>query len=121
MLLPFRNEGRKAAIIFVHGFAGDAAASWTQFAQLLTSDPRAADWDCFSFGYKSIGTSVRAVAAELRATIGSSKLARYQQIAFIAHSTGGLILQSALLDYDDLARRVTSVFLFALPTHGLAV
>ena len=118
MLLTFRNNRSKAAVVFVHGFNGDAAMSWHEFQLLLTSDPRAEGWDCFSFGYKSIRRPIQAVAADLYATVASAAFSRYEQIAFVVHSTGGLIVQVALLDHEDIAARVAFIFFFALPSHG---
>lgn len=118
MLLTFRDEGSKAAMVFVHGFAGNPYKSWDQFANFFTSDHRAGEWDCFSFGYSSVRTSFRSATADLYATLSSSPLAAYERIALVTHSTGGLIVQSALLDYEDLVTRVAAVFFFALPSNG---
>ena len=90
MLLTFRNERLKAAVVFIHGFGGDAAHSWLKFQQLLIADPRAKEWDCFSFGYQSFRTQLHVVAYDFYRSLTSPPLAHYERIAIVAHSTGCL-------------------------------
>src|SRR5258708_1396894 len=119
MLLSFRNERQKAAVVFIHGFLGDPARSWGEFPQLLITDPRAKEWDCFSFGYKSFRKQIHVVADDFYRSLTSPPLAQYERLALVAHSTGGLATQIALLEHDDLAKRVAYVFFFALPSRGM--
>ena len=119
MLLTFRNEGLKAAVVFIHGFGGNAAQSWGQFPQLFMTDPRVEEWDCFSFGYQSFRTPLRSIGQDFYRTLTSSPLARYERIAIVTHSTGGLVAQLALLDYVELTKRVSNIFFFALPSRGM--
>jgi pimeloyl-ACP methyl ester carboxylesterase len=119
MLLTFRNERLKAAVVFIHGFGGHAANSWAQFQRFLITDPRAKEWDCFSFGYQSLRRQLHVVAHDFYLSLKSPPLVHYERIAIVAHSTGGLVAQIALLDHDDLAKRIAYVFFFALPSRGM--
>ena len=47
-------EGK--AIIFVHGFQGEALDTWTDFPTLLTSDARLAGVDLLFYGYDGLYT-----------------------------------------------------------------
>ncbi len=62
---------------------------------------------------------MRAVAQDFYQTLMSPALAQYERIAIVAHSTGGLAVQAALIDHDDLAKRIACVFFFALPSRGV--
>ena len=44
---------------------------------------------------------------------------KYDRIALVAHSMGGLVVQQAIADHDDLRDRVSHVVLFGTPSNGL--
>ncbi|PYY12864.1 MAG: hypothetical protein DMG60_23075, partial [Acidobacteria bacterium] len=46
-------------------------------------------------------------------------LLRYQSLALVAHSMGGLIVQQVLVENPELAKRVRHVILFGTPSAGL--
>jgi hypothetical protein len=53
---PFRGapgEKNRAAIVFVHGFSGDRAATWGEIPSLLAANTRLNGWDMFGFGFPS--------------------------------------------------------------------
>lgn len=39
-----------AAIVFVHGFGGDAKETWQDFPGFLANEPKLAGWDIFRPG-----------------------------------------------------------------------
>ncbi len=47
------------------------------------------------------------------------QLGAYKSLVIISHSMGGLVTQRALVDHEDLAVRVSHVFLFGTPSGGL--
>jgi len=50
----------------------------------------------------------------------STILNSYNQIAFVGHSMGGLVIQRALLDMDDIDRnRIDYLLLYGTPSNGL--
>ena len=49
------------AILFIHGYTGDALKTWTDFPALLPQNPKFAGHDLFFYGYDG-----------LRAPVGSS-------------------------------------------------
>jgi pimeloyl-ACP methyl ester carboxylesterase len=44
---------------------------------------------------------------------------KYRRLAFVAHSMGGLVVQRALVSYQDLRNRTSHVILFGTPSGGL--
>jgi predicted negative regulator of RcsB-dependent stress response len=130
LLTWIRDKGQNAAIVFIHGAEGDPFRTWGEFPTALDSDKRLLGWDIFSIGYNmplaldlvglwTGGASIDQLAKLLDATCSTGPLDRYKAIAFLAHSTGGLVLQRALLDSQALVRRTSHVFLFGTPSAGL--
>lgn len=122
-----RAEAR-AAIIFIHGFYWDLERTWGVFPRYLVEDSRLDAWDVFSIGYDTsllpdIGLWSASPPldrlAQLLRTNASERYGRYQTLAFVAHSMGGLVLQRALVDDRAFARRVSHVAMFGAPSNGL--
>lgn len=120
----------KVAVVFLHGFSGDIEQTWGQFPRLLIENQAIKDWDLFSVGYTtSLTFDVRGIwSAEADLSILSSLLCtilshapldRYQSLAIIAHSMGGLVAQRALVDDLNLAQRIGHLVLFGTPSNGL--
>lgn len=128
-LVTHRSNVRRAAIVFVHGFHGDALATWTSFVQLLLADSRLDGWDVYSAGYPStlsidlpIWTSdpeLRLAATGLSSKARLAPLERYEALALVAHSMGGLLVQRAILDDPALRQRLSHVLLYGTPSNGL--
>ena len=122
--------GGRTAIVFLHGFQGDAAATWGNFPAYLGQKKELGGWDVYTMGYDtalypdllrgiwSADAGLETLAGLLHTTLTAGKLAAYEAVALIAHSMGGLIAQRALLD-DDVQRRVSHLFLFGTPSAGL--
>jgi pimeloyl-ACP methyl ester carboxylesterase len=130
-LIEHRNQRKKAAVVFVHGFTGKPENTWEGFASLLAAEKGVDGWDLFSAGYStnlridltgiwSADPDLNIVTTLLRTTTSLPPLDRYGALAVIAHSMGGLPVQRALLDYADLRARVQNVILFGTPSDGLA-
>ena len=127
-----KNESPKAetAVVFIHGFGGDARATWQDFPGFLASDPRLAGWDIFTLGYDtglrvdilklwSADPDLNKVALKVETDAKTGALSSYKSLCLIAHSMGGLALQRALLDDKSLRGRASHVFLFGTPSGGL--
>jgi len=129
-LMVHRDQGSKAAVVLIHGFGGDAAATWGRFPELLAADPRLRNWDLFSVGYAtslafdlagiwSADPSLVTLGGLLDSVADVPPFDRYESLAFLAHSMGGLLLQQALVSSDRLASRTGHVLLFGTPSAGL--
>src|SRR3954447_2484409 len=58
LLITHRSHGTRVAIVFLHGFGGDPAATWGKFPAFIAGEPGLADWDIFSIGYDTRFTPV---------------------------------------------------------------
>lgn len=124
---PTSSAKNETAIVFVHGFTGDVAKTWRRIPEFLQADRRLNEWDLLGVGYQSnrrfdltglwsSDARLEEIAIMLRSR---PELSRYKRLAFIAHSMGGLVVQQALILYDDLRNRTSHVVLFGTPSAGL--
>jgi pimeloyl-ACP methyl ester carboxylesterase len=129
-LIQHRATKARAAVVFVHGFSGNAGATWGRFPELLMSDKALAGWDVFSIGYAtSLSFDIAGVWSADPAIITLGGLVEtiadvppidaYESIAFLAHSMGGLLVQRAVLANATLRKRVSHLLLFGTPSNGL--
>lgn len=129
--IKYRGNNNDAAIVFIHGFGGNAEKTWGQFPSLLCSDPRLQKWDIYSIGYPSslridvpnlwsADPVLKILATELRTSLSLPPFAGYKAIAIAAHSMGGLVAQRAILDEQKLMNRISHAFFFGTPSNGLS-
>lgn len=105
------------AILFIHGFSGDAIKTWSDFHQILPESPKCAGRDLFFYGYDGLRAEMNASAAIFRAfldrlfTKTNQFLAAnlpasaqrpvgfaYEELTIVAHSLGAVVARRALLD-----------------------
>jgi pimeloyl-ACP methyl ester carboxylesterase len=126
----YRQQGTRSAIVLVHGFSGDVLTVWKQYADGLCNESRLANWDILGAGYSTslridipgvweADPGLQMLADGLRTTLSLPPFDQYQVIAIVAHSMGGLVVQRALVDDDQLAARSSHVFMFGVPSAGL--
>ena len=124
------NPGNKACVIFIHGFSGGPTDTWADFPKLLAEDSTMDGWDILSWGYKSglapdlTGVwkgdpSIQTIADSLRSYARTNLATKYGGLIIISHSMGGLAVQRALLDDQELRQKVDKVILFGTPSFGL--
>ena len=128
-LFHFRVNGNKRAILFIHGFGGKAHKTWGNFPSLLAKSKALQSSDIYLLGYASNLTLDLAgiwiadppidILANRLITVIQTQLKEYNEIAIIAHSMGGLIVQKALLDDNELDNKISHVILFGTPSNGL--
>lgn len=114
------------AIVFVHGFTGNSSETWSNgnayWPNLLTTDPVFNGQDIFAFEYPSrkfsVSFTIDEAASDLCTTIESLKLDQYRQLTFVAHSLGGLVVRSCLLNHRKLAGRIRFLYFYATPSKG---
>lgn len=125
-----RSRGAPAAMVFVHGVSGDAVQTWGRFLPLVDAEPQLREWDIYSVGYDTrlapdirgvwaADPSIAVLATFLWTRLSQAPLKDYGALVIVAHSMGGLVVQRALLDRQDLCDRVTHIFLFGTPSAGL--
>jgi len=126
-----KREEAKCAILFVHGFVGEGAASFGDLPEYLMQDEQFDDWDMFPFGFSEyiapyLGKGIWASeddiirVADYLKTCLKFKFRQYKSVAILAHGTGGLVVQQALMELDEKRLQdITHVLLFGTPSGGL--
>jgi pimeloyl-ACP methyl ester carboxylesterase len=128
------TETKDKLIVFVHGFNSDSRTAWTNttnsayWPKLMADDH---DFDRFAIATAGFYSPLlrHAGSIEQAATTVGERLRRehvydrFQQIVFIAHSTGGLVVRRALSELytpkdEALLKRVSAALFFATPTSG---
>lgn len=128
-LVSNRSAGNRAVMIFVHGFHGNAVTTWKSFVSQLLSDCRLNDWDIYSIGYATnlsidfpiwvSDPEIKVCAAGLVTKLRHAPLDQYKAVTLVAHSMGGLVVQKAILDSEELRKRITHVVLYGTPSAGV--
>ena len=124
-----RDAGGARAVVLIHGFHDEPHHTFGMLPAFLAGDPALQDWDLHCFGYPTtLAPDVTGVWAAdpdlttlsgyLASAVTRTRYARYRELALLAHSMGGLIVQRALLD-GGFAERVPKVLLFGTPSNGL--
>jgi pimeloyl-ACP methyl ester carboxylesterase len=130
VLRTIRATGSKVAFLFIHGYSGNLDATWGNFPSLLQVEQRLNGWDIFSLGYStslypnlrylwSSKPSIATLADLFRAHLSYGALRTYRQVAVLAHSMGGLLVQRGILDEADVLNRISHLYLFGTPSNGL--
>lgn len=118
-------------LLFIHGFSGEAADTFGIIPELLMKDERMDGWDMKPLGYsqhvhpefgKDIwgGTKDIDEIAKYLAKSFKYKFDKYDRLAIVAHSLGGLIAQKAILSLDEnLRNKVSHLILLGSPNNGI--
>lgn len=105
------------AVVFVHGFGGEAQGTWDQFPALLPLQPQCDGRDLFFYGYDSLVQQATVSAAEfltflqelgtrpyagvIQPSLTDSRRAdpqfQYQHITIVGHSLGAVVAREALV------------------------
>lgn len=113
----FADQAIRKAILFIHGFSGDAIKTWSDFHELLPGCPKCTGRDLFFYGYDGLRAEMNASASLFRAfldrLLGATKMFLaenlppsiqrvnefgYDELVIVAHSLGAVISRRALLD-----------------------
>ncbi len=125
------TENANNAIIFVHGFSGEAHETFGNMPELFMEEKQLNGWDMFPFGFNAnvspeMGKEVWATVNDINrisdnlASAINYKFKKYHRIAIIAYSLGGLVAQRAILNLDKPNRdRISHLLLFATPNNGV--
>ena len=122
------SPSAETAVIFVHGFAGDAAKTWLEFQSLIDVYASEYDWwrnyDAFFYQYSSISkplavnadeflTFSSKIFPELHAAIlhgirEESSSLPYKNVILVGHSEGAVVIRRALAEAYKMMREVVS-------------
>lgn len=127
--IPYRAADNKNLICFIHGFSGDPRKTFDPMPELITKDEQLAGWDILSLGYStallpdigkgiwSADPDISEIAHYLNTNL-DLLFQHYHRVALIGHSMGGLVIQRAMLDRNDLAK-ISHVLFYGTPSGGL--
>ena len=125
------QEDAQGAVLFVHGFSGEASDSFGKIPHLLMEEKELDGWDMFPVGFSSFvkpeqGKEIWASVADIEriadylATSLRYRYAKYNQIALLGYSLGGLVVQQAITQLGKSEiRRISHVMLLASPNAGI--
>jgi len=116
-------------IVFVHGVIGDPRATWTNdstkefFPDLVVKNRAFDDADVYVFGFPSrlrgSTMNIDQLSELLHQRLELTGITKnYEDIIFVAHSMGGLIVREFLMKDQDVAKKVPMIYFFATPFTG---
>ena len=124
-----RKSDFKAAIVFVHGFTGSGATTWTELLPRIEAQADLKGWDVCTISYAtSLNLDISGLwAADAESEDAGSApgdgspaaLASYDTLVLIAHSMGGLVRAASSPRLSGACRRTRSVILLGTPSNGL--
>ena len=116
--------------MFVHGVLGNSVSTWTSsktkayWPRLVRGDDAFKESDVFVYNYESSLYNTRLTISDLAANLDTA-LTTYrifddhQQVIFVAHSMGGLVVRSFLIKFQSkYAQHVPLLFFVATPSTG---
>ncbi len=125
-----RKSDSKAAIVFVHGFTGSGATTWTGLLPGIEAQGSLSGWDICTISYSTsrnldisgiwaADADLKTLSKRLATDLLAAGFASYDTLVLVAHSMGGLVVQRALLDFPGLVERTRCVILLGTPSNGL--
>jgi pimeloyl-ACP methyl ester carboxylesterase len=125
-----RNQRKERVIVFVHGLFGDATSTWTcpagaYWPSMILKDHAFDDSDIYIASYDTpyVGNrmTIDDVVANLDNRLESDRIFEHQDVVFVVHSLGGLIVQRFLLTHREYAKQVKLIYFFSTPETGAQV
>jgi pimeloyl-ACP methyl ester carboxylesterase len=123
-----RNENNKRVVVFVNGIFGDALSTWSNgkdayWPLMLTRDHDFDHLDIYVHSFDSPKLSnahgIDELAGSLNDYLVSDKvLEKHDQVIFVCHSMGGLVVRAYLLRIRPSPKKVPMIYFFATPTTG---
>lgn len=128
------QRGKRPAVVFVHGIFGDTLGTWTNdqggtfFELLSNSADLKGQIDVFAFGFTSNmlrggSLTVEEASKKLQDTLKVKGVLDYDNIVFVAHSMGGLVVLHNLVHEgsQELLNKVPVVVLLGTPGAGAEI
>lgn len=126
------TPGANNLLLFIHGFSGEAGATFGDIPEMLINDSRLDGWDMKPFGYSQFVTpemgkevwagveDIDRISANLCTSV-KYKFEKYDRIAIVAHSLGGLIAQRAILDFkEEYQSKISHLIVLGTPSAGIS-
>ena len=132
-MVHFGPESSKKLIVFVHGVYSNPVSAWTNrsgvsWPDLIKGDEKFHDYAIATYRYDTPGFSRTSTIEEiavrmLRQIEDTGVFEKFNEVYFIAHSMGGLVVKRVLVELNrpaqiDKLRKVKAALLIAVPTQG---
>jgi pimeloyl-ACP methyl ester carboxylesterase len=119
------HDGARTAIVLLHGWTGDAQASWKPFSDFACADPRLQSADIYGLNYPSYIIARSLYVWDLSGWLYKSFFLpildpRYDSIYIVAHSMGGVVARSVYIN-EMLNRgesKIRSIISIGSPFEG---
>jgi len=115
------HHGRKL-VLFLHGWQGDREETWKRFPDLVCGDYDFRDYDVLSIGYPTyyIGSNLtmQQFGGWLADKLAANNIQRYDKIAIIAHSIGGLLARRIVLEQRPELKNIVLLVEIGTPHLG---
>jgi len=119
-------------VVFVHGVIGEVEETWTykngdksvSWPDLVKADPHLRHYDVYAISYYSPlwgkAPTLFELATQLNFELEAKRiLVNYDEVIFVAHSMGNLVVRQAMLDRNKYEHvRVPLIVSFAAPSNG---
>jgi len=141
-----KTSTNRKIMVFVHGVTGTASETWrysgpagrAYWPDIVKDDERLKDYDIFVASYYTpqvdIGPTINDIAQALRKDLEANKIlpdsadprsrANYDEVIFVAHSMGNLVVRNMLILYPpprDASIRMPLILSLASPSAGSAL
>jgi len=123
-----RQGVTKRVLVLVHGLTGNGKSSWTSangtyWPDLMRDDPIFREFDIYVYQYEThlFGDClpITDIANNMRTHLKNDDvLPGHEQVVFMAHSMGGLVVRQFLLRNREEANKIPLAMFFATPTAG---
>jgi pimeloyl-ACP methyl ester carboxylesterase len=125
-----RRAGYNTVVVFVHGIFGNAKTTWTNsqtgayWPELIKGDNQHfKDTDIyvhsFASPYLSRAYPIDDLIEDMRITFEKDQVMQHNEVVFLCHSMGGLIVRGFLKRYQaQYASKVPLIFFYSTPTDG---
>ncbi|MGB4818948.1 MAG: tetratricopeptide repeat-containing protein [Saprospiraceae bacterium] len=128
-IIPYRSEGNENIVCFIHGFSGDPESTFKPIPEFIIAENELNGWDVLSIGYSTdlmpnIGKGIWAASPDILKIANYLQtnldilFEHYNRVALIGHSMGGLVIQRAILNRNDI-HKISHVLFYGTPSGGL--
>ncbi|WP_111707577.1 caspase family protein [Lutibacter citreus] len=126
------TENATNLVLFIHGFSGESTDTFGIIPELLASESKMDGWDLKPLGYTQhvtpeLGKNIMAGINDINkisdylTTSLKYKFDKYDRIAIVAHSLGGLIAQKSILDLkEEYRNKISHLILLGTPNNGFS-
>jgi len=122
------DTARRIVIVFVHGGAGSAQTTWKHaeadrpWPAMLAGDDAFRGASIFVYNYATPwfrkALSIHELGVEMRTVLRDRGVLDHQELVFVAHSMGGLVVKAFLLTFREHVQRTKFIYFFGVPSKG---